>query len=65
MEERAKGYQETEKMIYIIAKKSVWHHEINNINKIKAKASKKRCGDSRNSSSEESYSDSLIYSDSD
>ena len=52
------------KIIYRISKKSGSHRELEQIKKIKAKASKKLYGSSINSSSVESYSDSSLSSDS-
>ena len=52
------------KILFCTAKKSGSCHEINNINKIEAKASKKRSYSSSNSSSSDSYSHSYLYSDS-
>ena len=56
---------ESKKMIYSIANKSILRHELKNIKKIRANSSKKRGDSSRNSSSNESYSDSYLSSDSD
>ena len=62
MEERAKGYQEEENMLYRIANKTGSRPEIK---KIKAKSSKKRHNDISDSFSNESDYDSCLSSYSD
>ena len=47
-------------MIYRNSKKSGSHREINNVKNIKSKASKKNHGDSIDSYSDKSYSDSSL-----
>ena len=53
------------KMLYSIAKKSGSSREVKKIKKIRNKASKRRCDDSRNSSSDKSDSNYSLSGDSD
>ena len=59
-----KYFKKQNKMLYIIAKKSVLRRGIKKIEKIHAKASNKSCDSSSNSSSEYSDSDSSLARDS-
>ena len=60
-----KAIKNQDKMLYSIANKSVSRREIKNIKKIRDKAFKNLCGDSRNSSSDYSDYDSSLSSNSD
>ena len=60
MEERAEGYQEAKKKLYIIAKKSGSRRYLKNIKKIKAKDSKKRWDFISESSIHEEYSNDSL-----